>query len=259
MKDLRFPPVGGILPSGSTAWQAVSGTAPDRHGQRPGKPARCPLEEQECWEEAPPGSAGVPLACTAVSSRSVSCDIAPGHPAGENGMGMAEAEPQEEAPPGSAGVPPACTAVSSRSVPLGWRTRPPCRRERHGHGRSRAPGGGAPGSAGVPPACCAVACRSVPLGWRTRPPCRRERHGHGRSRAPGGGAHPGARASRPHAVPLRAAQFPGMALPDRPHPMTSSQQWRSIGRCVCSWFVFNNHRQVLPHHDPPGWPLITGH
>ena len=30
------------------------------------------------------------------------------------------------------------------------------------------------------------------------------------------------------------------------HPMTPSQQRRSIGLCVCSWFVSNNHRQFLP-------------
>ena len=40
-------------------------------GLRPGKPAGA-LEEQEWWEEAPPGSAGVPPACTPVASRSVS-------------------------------------------------------------------------------------------------------------------------------------------------------------------------------------------
>ena len=43
------------------------------------------------------------------------------------------------------------------------------------------------------------------------------------------------------------------------HSMTSSQQTRSIGRCVYSWFVFINRRQFLPHNYPPGWPLITGH
>ena len=36
------------------------------------------------------------------------------------------------------------------------------------------------------------------------------------------------------------------ALPDGLHPMTSSQQSRSIGLRVYSWFVFNNDRQFLP-------------
>ena len=32
----------------------------------------CPFWEQECWEEAPPGSAGVPPACASVACRSFS-------------------------------------------------------------------------------------------------------------------------------------------------------------------------------------------
>ena len=110
-----------------------------------------------------------------------------------------------------------------------------------------------------------------------------------RSKSDGRRRHPGARASRPHAIPLRAAQFPCDAAPGHPaggngmgsaeagswrrcrssrveemaeavprivragrpalpgglHPMTSSQQRRSIGLCVYSWFVFNNDRQFL--------------
>ena len=34
--------------------------------------------------------------------------------------------------------------------------------------------------------------------------------------------------------------------PGRLHPMTSSQQWRSIGLRVYLWFVLNNNRQFLP-------------
>ena len=52
----------------------------------------CSLEEQERWEEGPPGNAGVPPACNPVAYRSISCDAAPRHPAGGNGMGSAEAE-----------------------------------------------------------------------------------------------------------------------------------------------------------------------
>ena len=63
------------------------------------------------------------------------CDLAPGHPAGGNGMGSAEAEAWR--PPGNAGVPPACTPVACHSVSPRFGARPPCRRERHGLGRSR--------------------------------------------------------------------------------------------------------------------------
>ena len=43
-------------------------------------------------EGAPPGSAGVPPACTSVSSRSVSLRLGTRQSAGGNGMGLAEAE-----------------------------------------------------------------------------------------------------------------------------------------------------------------------
>jgi len=36
------------------------------------------------------------------------------------------------------------------------------------------------------------------------------------------------------------------ALPGRHHPMTSLHQRRSIGSCVYSCFLFNNHRKFLP-------------
>ncbi len=110
-----------------------------------------------------------------------------------------------------------------------------------------------------------------------------------RSKTDGRAPHPGARASRPHAIPLRAARFPCDAAPGYPaggnamgsfeaesrprcrstwvagtgealpvlcgrdarapgwlHPVTSSRQSRSIGLCVCLWFVFNNDRQFVP-------------
>ena len=38
----------------------------------PRQAGACPREEQQCWEEAPPGSAGVPPACYPVACRSVS-------------------------------------------------------------------------------------------------------------------------------------------------------------------------------------------
>ena len=101
-----------------------------------------------------------------------------------------------------------------------------------------------PGSAGVPPACYPVACRSVSLRCGTRPPCRRERHGLGQSRVlapspvdPGGGDGRGCARTCAGGTP---------ALPGGLHPMTSSQQGRSIGLRVYSWFVLNNYRQFLP-------------
>ena len=73
--------------------------------------------------------------------------------------------------------------------------------------------------------------------------CRRERHGLGRSRVlaplpvePGGGDGRGCAKNCAGGTP---------ALPGGLHPMTSSQQSRSIGLCVYSWFVFNNDRQFL--------------
>ena len=103
---------------------------------------------------------------------------------------------------------------------------------------------GPPGSAGVPPACTPGAYRSVSLRCGTRPPCRREPHGPGRSRALaplpvdlGGGDGRGC---------ARVCAGGTPALPGGHHSMTSSQQRRSIGLCVYSWFVFNNDRQFLP-------------
>ena len=101
-----------------------------------------------------------------------------------------------------------------------------------------------PGSAGVPPACYPVACRSVSLRCGTRPPCRRERHGLGRSRVlaplpvdPGGGDGRGCARHCAGGTP---------ALPGGHHRVTSSQQRKSIGLRVYSWYVLNNNRQFLP-------------
>ena len=104
-------------------------------------------------------------------------------------------------------------------------------------------GGTPPGSAGVPPACTAVAFRSVSLRCSSRPPCRRERHGPGRSRvlAPlpvGLGGEDGRGCAK-------ACAGGTPALPGGLHPLTSSQQSKTIGLCVYSWFVFNNDRQFL--------------
>ena len=54
----------------------------------------------------------------------------------------------------------------------------------------------------------------------------------------GGGAHPGARASRPHAAPLRATRFPCDAAPGDPHGgnhgmgPAEAESWR---RCRSTW------------------------
>ncbi len=113
-------------------------------------------------------------------------------------------------------------------------------------------GGGPPGSAGVPPACTPVASRSVSLRCPTPSPCRWKQHGLGRSSVraplpvyPGGGDGHGCARTCAGGTP---------ALPGGPQPMTSSQQRSSIGLCVCSWFVFNNHRQFHPQRilfQPP--------
>ena len=185
-----------------------------------------------CPEEAPPGSAGVPPACAAVSAAQFPCDGAPGHPfptptrrappactaVADHSVSLrwCTRPPRLRDPPGSAGVPPACAAVACHSVSLRWCTRPPCRRD-------------PPGSAGVPPACTAVACHSVSLRWCTRPPCRREPHGRGRSRIlpplpvdPAGGVGRGCarpvRAGRPrsrgHFLPWhrRSKKYPSVVV-----------------------------------------------
>ena len=142
----------------------------------------------------------------------------------------------------------------SRHVPLSslrWATRPPSRRERHGLGRSgdlappgsawegcgpasrrvplreaRVMGAGPPGSAGVPPACTPVPSRSVSLRWATRHPAGRNAMGSAEAES---WSPPGARASRPHAVPSRAAQFPGMGQPAALPAGTAARPKRSPG------------------------------
>jgi len=51
----------------------------------------------------------------------------------------------------------------------------------------------------------------------------------------------------------RDARAPGL------HSLTSSQQWRSVGLCIASWFVFNNDRQFLARMictAGQGWHLL---
>ena len=106
-----------------------------------------------------------------------------------------------------------------------------------------------PGSAGVPPACYPVACRSVSLRCGTRPPCRRERHGLGRSRVLAPLPVDPVRGDGRGGAKTCADGTP--ALPGGLHPMTSSQQRRSIGLRVYSWLVHNNDRQFLPRMIRP--------
>ena len=186
----------------------------------------------------PPGSAGVPPACTPVTYRSVSPRCSSHsrnrrerhrHPAGEpkrrwgdpsegdnrGGAGHCAPRPARptpsptlpapppsrgNAPPGSAGVPPACTRVTYRSVSPRCSSHSRNRRERHRHpaGEPRRRWGDPSegdnrGGAGH----CAPA---PPAQDPARPYQPHRRH----EVAP----HPGAQASRPHAHPSRAAQFP---------------------------------------------------
>ena len=111
-------------------------------------------------------------------------------------------------------------------------------------------GGGATRERGRP---ARMLSRSVLLSFpamRHPATCRRERHGLGRSRVlaplpvePGGGDGRGCAKNCAGGTP---------ALPGGLHPMTSSQQSRSIGLCVYSWFVFNNDRQFLLRNVLPG-------
>ena len=101
--------------------------------------------------------------------------------------------------------------MQCRRVPLSF---PGMRRPTSRSAPSRSKSDGSrrpPGSAGVPPACYAVACRSVSLRFCTPqagapPQAAREM----------GAGPPGARASRPHAMPSRAAQFPCDVAPGHP-------------------------------------------
>ena len=194
------------------------------------------------------------------------------HPASQRAT-LEQQERWDMGPPGSAGVPPACTPVTCRSVSLRCGTRrasaPPSSSKSDGtwaHLGARASRPHAP-----PLRAAQFPCDTAP-GKPARDPRA--------ARAMGDGL--GARASRPHAPPLRAPQFPAMRHPAtlprerqgpgrsrvlgplpidprgadsqrcfRPcagglHSMTSSQPRRSIRLCVYSWSVFNNHRQFLP-------------
>ena len=64
---------------------------PHRQGCGPAS-RRVPPRAARAMGGGPPGSAGVSPACIPVAYRSVPCNTAPGHPAGGNGMGWAEAE-----------------------------------------------------------------------------------------------------------------------------------------------------------------------
>jgi len=97
---------------------------------------------------------------------------------------------------------------------LGCSTRPPCRPKRHRLGRSRVPRGGPTRERGRP---ARMHTRRVPLSF---PAIRRP------ATLPAGtawarpkqrlGVHPGTRASRPHALPWRATQFPRDSAPGHP-------------------------------------------
>ena len=118
---------------------------PHRHRPWPGESARAPLRSKSDGRRRPPGSAGVPPACTPVTCRSVTlrCDTRPPGRRERHGPGNSAHTPSRSKsdgrrrPPGSAGVPPACTAVACRSVSLRCSARPPRRREQHGPGRTR--------------------------------------------------------------------------------------------------------------------------
>ena len=96
-----------------------------------------------------------------------------------------------DAPPGSAGVSPACTAAAYRAERPRWCTRQPRRQKRREPGQSRA-----------------LVRLPVESRWREGPGCAENTA----EETP----HPGARASRPHALPLRFAQFPCDSAPGHP-------------------------------------------
>ena len=151
----------------------------------------CPLEQQERWEEAHPGARASRPHALPYRAAQFPCDGAPGHAAGENAMGRAAARQADTCPSSSNsdGRRPTrergrLARILCRIVPLRFPamgTRPPCRRERYRQG-------------------CSPASRRVPLEQQER----------------WEDAHPGARASRPHALPLRTTQFPCDETPDHP-------------------------------------------
>ena len=209
-----------------------AGTTSARPKQSPGATAgrvglgeRARLCREHCERDAPPGSAGVSPACTAVAYRAERLRWCTGQPRGqerrEPGQSRALARlPVEsgwrrrarlsrehcgrDAPPGSAGVSPACTAVAYRAERLRWCTGQPRGQERREPGQSRALArlpvesrwrgraglsrehcerDAPPGSAGVSPAYTAVAYRAERLRWCTGQPRRQERREPVQSRA----------------------------------------------------------------------------
>ena len=153
----------------------------------------------------PPGSAGVPPACTPVTCPSVPCDTAPGKPARD----PRAARTMGDGPTWERGRP---ARTHPRYVPLSFPAiRHPasqCATLDQQERWEMVP----PGSAGVPPACTPVTCPSVSLRYGTRQASARPSS----NKSDGTWAHLGARASRPHAPPLRAAQFPCDVAPGHP-------------------------------------------
>ena len=220
----------------------------------------------------PPGSAGVPPACTPVPSRSVSLRFStrpPSRPArygpgrsrvlaplpvetgGGNEPGCAKSC-AGETPALPGGLHPLTPSHQMCSIGIrvhSWflindppQLLPPMIRPaglrplEEQEGWEEDP----PGSAGVPPAFAPVPCRSVSLRFSTRPPCRPARHGPGRSEVlaplpvePGGGNEPGCAKSCAGGTP---------ALLGGLHPLAPSHQMCSIGIRVdsCS-FVVQSH------------------
>ena len=62
-----------------------------RHGLRPGKPARAPLRSKSDGRRRHPGARASRPHAIPLRAAQFPCDAAPGHPAGGNGMGSAEA------------------------------------------------------------------------------------------------------------------------------------------------------------------------
>ena len=69
----------------------LSRPLPHRHGLRPGKPARAPLRSKSDGRRRHPGARASRPHAIPLRAAQFPCDAAPGHPAGGNGMGSAEA------------------------------------------------------------------------------------------------------------------------------------------------------------------------
>ena len=221
----------------------------------------------------PPGARASRPHALPLGTAQFPCDMAPGHPAGGNGLGSAEAESWRRCRSSRVGE-------RGKAVPV------LCGRD------ARAPGVGrhsvtSPQERRSIGLCVHSWFNSIDA-WvfhsrmiRTAgavPPRGARRMGRG--------TPPGARASRPHALPLRTAQFPCDMAPGHPaagnglgsaeaeswrrcrssrvgergeavpvlcgrdarapgvgrHSVTSPQQRRSIGLCAHSWFVLIDNR-----------------